>query len=1014
MMSVIYRVKHKSRVSKSKSQYVTSHIISAAALCLISGYSHESLASNDYGSDVLDSSFSNGTYDVSYNISNFQNSTGVLYNANYKNGYRLSPSNPSGEGLATNHIFSDAIVSVGSDSQRVYYSSGGAAITTGGWDADSSRKRYSTISGGDVSLYLDGSNASANSYAGLGAGYGGSIFLNNFTLDIKNANNGDINGLFSGVPYNDKNPNGKELTNTIHISNDYTFSVEKKDPNNTNPVSGIRAIENNSGKVKDSTPKPILGPKSFISVDGKYTANINSNYGNAVYVSGYIGSESKMPEVSLNDAEITISGRGNAFKVGKAMRPLYIWDTWLGYTANYDGWGAGKLTFKQGSNIVIDQSDATGEAISLVYGNSILDASKANSFKVISKDSAIIIGNDMLDAYNQASDDLIYAGFNNADFSQTSDSSSSMILVDSNQKNAALRFTGSNTMLVAADKAWLLDVRNSSNVEINASGNGGSMTGLSTMTNNAATNNTLNIILDDGFSWNLNKVDDGTATGKTTAAVTSLSLKNGAVLNSAYNTGVDNNYKLTGSTINDGGVVNLYNASNSGHHNTLTLDGNYTGGNNASLIIGTVLGNDSSKTDKLVISGAATGKTVVSVVNEGGLGAQTNEGILIIETASSTSDAFVQSGRIVAGSYDYHLQQGTASGQNTNNWYLTNKYVAPTPIAKPTIRVYRPETGAYTSNLVAANTMFNMTLHDRLGETQYTDALTGEQKVTSMWMRAIGGRSAYAMQDTQNHTTANRYVSQIGGDISQWSTNGLDRYHLGIMAGYAIQHSKTRNNLTDYNAKGTINGYSAGLYGTWYANNKDNTGLYVDTWALYNWFDNEVKGDELSSESYKSNGVTASVETGYTFHPGSYTTNYGMVNNFYIQPQAQVTWMGVEADDHTESNGTRVSGKGGNNIQTRLGVRFFINGKSRIDEGTEREFEPFIETNWIYNTKTYGTAMNGESDYMSGTRNVGELKVGVESKITNTVNLWGSVAQRIGDTGYSDTQGLVGVKYMFK
>lgn len=63
---------------------------------------------------------------------------------------------------------------------------------------------------------------------------------------------------------------------------------------------------------------------------------------------------------------------------------------------------------------------------------------------MISKDSAIIIGNDMLDAYNQASDDLIYAGFNNADFSQTSDSSSSMILVDSNQKNAALRFTGSH------------------------------------------------------------------------------------------------------------------------------------------------------------------------------------------------------------------------------------------------------------------------------------------------------------------------------------------------------------------------------------------------------------------------------------------------------------------------------------------------------------------------------------------------------------------------------------------
>lgn len=53
-----------------------------------------------------------------------------------------------------------------------------------------------------------------------------------------------------------------------------------------------------------------------------------------------------MPEVSLNDAEITISGRGNAFKVGKAMRPLYIWDTLRGYTANYDGLGCRKINIQ--------------------------------------------------------------------------------------------------------------------------------------------------------------------------------------------------------------------------------------------------------------------------------------------------------------------------------------------------------------------------------------------------------------------------------------------------------------------------------------------------------------------------------------------------------------------------------------------------------------------------------------------------------------------------------------------
>ncbi len=61
---------------------------------------------------------------------------------------------------------------------------------------------------------------------------------------------------------------------------------------------------------------------------------------------------------------------------------------------------------------------------------------------------------------------------------------------------------------------------------------------------------------------------------------------------------------------------------------------------------------------------------------------------------------------------------------------------------------FRPEVGSYVSNIQAANSMFNLRLYDRLGETQYTDALTGEQKVTSMWMRHVGGHNrSSAMSD---------------------------------------------------------------------------------------------------------------------------------------------------------------------------------------------------------------------------------------------------------------------------
>ncbi|TLJ02884.1 autotransporter outer membrane beta-barrel domain-containing protein, partial [Escherichia sp. E3659] len=52
-------------------------------------------------------------------------------------------------------------------------------------------------------------------------------------------------------------------------------------------------------------------------------------------------------------------------------------------------------------------------------------------------------------------------------------------------------------------------------------------------------------------------------------------------------------------------------------------------------------------------------------------------------------------------------------------------------------------------------------------------------------------------------------------------------------------------------------------------------------------------------------------------------------------------------------------------------------------------------------------------DEIIGARNTGELKAGVEGQITPRLQLWGNVAQQLGDNGYSDTQGMLGMKYLF-
>ncbi|MCD4420275.1 ECSE_1600 family autotransporter [Escherichia coli] len=475
-----------------------------------------------------------------------------------------------------------------------------------------------------------------------------------------------------------------------------------------------------------------------------------------------------------------------------------------------------------------------------------------------------------------------------------------------------------------------------------------------------------------------------------------------------------------GGNLENGGTVQM-NTEGGKPGNVLTVNGNYTG-NNGLMTFNATLGGDNSPTDKMNVKGDTQGNTRVRVDNIGGVGAQTVNGIELIEVGGNSAGNFaLTTGTVEAGAYVYTLAKG--KGNDEKNWYLTSKWDGvtpadtPDPINNPPVvdpegpSVYRPEAGSYISNIAAANSLFSHRLHDRLGEPQYTDSLHSQDSASSMWMRHVGGHERSSAGDGQLNTQANRYVLQLGGDLAQWSSNAQDRWHLGVMAGYANQHSNTQSNRVGYKSDGRISGYSAGLYATWYQNDANKTGAYVDSWALYNWFDNSVSSDNRSADDYDSRGVTASVEGGYTFEAGTCSGSEGTLNTWYVQPQAQITWMGVKDSDHARKDGTRIETEGDGNVQTRLGVKTYLNSHHQRDDGKQREFQPYIEANWINNSKVYAVKMNGQTVSRDGARNLGEVRTGVEAKVNNNLSLWGNVGVQLGDKGYSDTQGMLGVKY---
>ncbi|HBL4693785.1 TPA: autotransporter outer membrane beta-barrel domain-containing protein, partial [Citrobacter sedlakii] len=100
-------------------------------------------------------------------------------------------------------------------------------------------------------------------------------------------------------------------------------------------------------------------------------------------------------------------------------------------------------------------------------------------------------------------------------------------------------------------------------------------------------------------------------------------------------------------------------------------------------------------------------------------------------------------------------------------------------------------------------------------------------------------------------------------------------------------------------------------------------------------------------------------------------------------------------------------------VQTRVGVRLFGKGHSQLDDGKARTFQPFIEANWLHNSKEFGVSMNGDNINLAGTRDVGELKAGVEGQLSKYVSLWGTLGQQVGDKGYSDTTAVLGIRVTF-
>ncbi len=400
-------------------------------------------------------------------------------------------------------------------------------------------------------------------------------------------------------------------------------------------------------------------------------------------------------------------------------------------------------------------------------------------------------------------------------------------------------------------------------------------------------------------------------------------------------------------SVTNAGVIDLTSGSNS-TSDSLTIVGNYVG-NSGQLWLQSVLGNDSSPADKLVIdSGVGSGQTGIHVTNVGGAGDETEQGILVVQAingATTNDDSFVLSRRVSAGIYEYFLVKGSSAAGTANNWYLRNNFEGidgtnpPIPpglfpgcedddcdvdtgdgsggdgdgdgefIPGPSIR---PEVPLLTLVPSVSRGLLRTTLgtfHERHGEQAW---MPQEQVGNAMWTRLFGETYDQDLKRLLNEQyDGQAFGFQVGAPFYE-REHGKTVDTFGVFAGYSRAWGDVRaDSLNRRNiAVGdlSINAYSLG-------------GYWTRTWDGNAYLDGVLMGSVLDANSnsignYRTdiNGValTASLEAG---------TGIAVTERWKLEPQAQIIWQ-FQSFDQASDPGGSINYDDNDAFTGRLGVRF--------------------------------------------------------------------------------------------
>ncbi|EKR1833399.1 TPA_asm: autotransporter outer membrane beta-barrel domain-containing protein [Salmonella enterica subsp. enterica serovar Cerro] len=521
-------------------------------------------------------------------------------------------------------------------------------------------------------------------------------------------------------------------------------------------------------------------------------------------------------------------------------------------------------------------------------------------------------------------------------------------------------------------------------------------------------------------------------------------------------------FTVNGDVVNSSAMISGCDQPN----NTLTIAGNYTG-NDGHLYLNTQLGDDSSPTDKLIVTGDTAGSTTLHITNVNGLGAQTVNGIEVIEVGGqSDGDFTLYKGHVDINAWTYTLKQ------DGGDWYLRSESddvpddggdVTPpddggdvTPpddggdVTPPDDGgdVIPPDDGGDITppdgggditppdgggDITPPDDGGDITPPDGGGDAtpvapQYRADIgvyLGNQWMArnlqmqtlydregsqyrsadgSIWMRFKAGKAESQAVNGNVDIDSDYSQFQLGGDILTWS-DGAQSVTVGLMGSYINANTDSTGNRGADGSQFSANGSVDGY----------NLGLYATWFAdaqshrgayIDSWYQYGAYNNSVDNDGLSASRYDSAAHAVSLETGYRYDITLSNRNTVSLTPQAQVTWQRYSADTVIDDGGTRISGQNDDSWTTRLGVR--VDGKLYKESG---RIQPFMEVNWLHASDNASATFGDAKVSQDLPNDRVEVKVGIQANVSERLSVYAQAAGQKGKNDYGDASFSLNMRY---